>query len=409
MRLSNRAAERFQHALDGERPADAEAESLLATSRMLSAVDTSRLAPREEFVHALRERLMAEAETMPALSPAAAQTAAARRAAARTTPVVLVMGRGLPRLLAGAAASVLAVGAVVGVASRSALPGSALYPVKGWLDSVAVQMAGSDYERGLTHLAQAQEHISDTRALSEQQGSEPGEFIEALDSAVASVRSGQRDLNTAFDGTGNPQALIAIRDFSARALPQVEALRPEVPAAALPALRELQALLEDSQTASVRRLAACAPSCALVSQPGAGPSQRRSSLDDGGPRWRHARSHPARRGRRAEHACDGEPGRRPSGRDRRHGRCDGGRGQRRRHALHGRCDAQRSVCDRVRPGAAARHGHAAVGQHQLQQCRGDGAHHPRWHLVARCRCAAAASEAALIRGTGPRRRPSAAA
>ncbi|HET6856727.1 MAG TPA: DUF5667 domain-containing protein [Streptomyces sp.] len=273
MRLSNRAAERFQHALDGERPADAEAESLLATSRMLSAVDTSRLAPREEFVHALRERLMAEAETMPALSPAAAQTAAARRAAARTTPVVLVMGRGLPRLLAGAAASVLAVGAVVGVASRSALPGSALYPVKGWLDSVAVQMAGSDYERGLTHLAQAQEHISDTRALSEQQGSEPGEFIEALDSAVASVRSGQRDLNTAFDGTGNPQALIAIRDFSARALPQVEALRPEVPAAALPALRELQALLEDSQTASVRRLAACAPSCALVSQPGAGPSQ----------------------------------------------------------------------------------------------------------------------------------------
>ena len=273
MRLSNRAAERFQHALDGERPADAEAESLLATSRMLSAIDTSRLAPREEFVHALRERLMAEAETMPALSPAAAQTAAARRAAARTSPVVLVMGRGLPRLLAGAAASVLAVGAVVGVASRRALPGSALYPVKGWLDSVAVQMAESDYDRGLTHLAQAQEHISDTRTLSEREGSEPGEFIEALDSAVASVRSGQRDLNTAFDGTGNPQALIAIRDFSARALPQVEALRPEVPAAALPALRELQALLEDSQTASVRRLAACAPSCALVSQPGAGPSQ----------------------------------------------------------------------------------------------------------------------------------------
>ena len=131
MRLSNRAAERFQRALDGERPADAEAESLLATSRMLSAVDTSRLAPREEFVHALRERLMAEAETMPTLSPAAAQTAAARRAAARTTPVVLVMGRGLPRLLAGAAASVLAVGAVVGVASRSALPGSGALPREG--------------------------------------------------------------------------------------------------------------------------------------------------------------------------------------------------------------------------------------------------------------------------------------
>ena len=49
---------------------------------------------------------------------------------------------GFPRLLAGAAASVVAVGAIVGVASRSAIPGSALYPVKGWLDAVAVQMAG---------------------------------------------------------------------------------------------------------------------------------------------------------------------------------------------------------------------------------------------------------------------------
>ena len=64
-----------------------------------------------------------------------------------------------------------------------------------------------------------------------------------LRSAVSSVRSGQRDLNTSFDATGNPQALLAIRDFSARALPQVEALQPEVPAKALPVLGELQALL----------------------------------------------------------------------------------------------------------------------------------------------------------------------
>jgi hypothetical protein len=240
-------------------------------------------APREEFVLALRERLMAEAEQMPSPSPAGAKAAAGRRAAARSAPVVVVVGRGFPRVLAGAAASVVAVGAIVGVASRSAIPGSALYPVKGWLDSVAVQMAGSDYDRGLTHLSQAQEHISDARALAEQSNVDPQEYVDVLRSAVSSVRSGQRDLNTSFDATGKPQALLAIRDFSARALPQVEALRPEVPAKALPVLGELQALLADAESASLRRLAACAPTCAtstgasvsptdLPTLPGAAPS-----------------------------------------------------------------------------------------------------------------------------------------
>lgn len=283
MRLTNRAAERFQRALEGERVTDADLEALLQTSRALSSVPLAGAAPREDFVLALRERLMAEAEQMPSLSPAAAKAAAGRRAAARSAPVVVVVGRGFPRVLAGAAASVVAVGAIVGVASRSAIPGSALYPVKGWLDSVAVQMAGSDYDRGLTHLSQAQEHISDARALTEQSNVDPQEYVDVLRSAVSSVRSGQRDLNTSFDATGNPQALLAIRDFSARALPQVEALRPEVPATAVPVLGELQALLADAESASLRRLAACSPTCAtstgaavsptdLPTLPGAAPS-----------------------------------------------------------------------------------------------------------------------------------------
>lgn len=283
MRLTHRAAERFQRALEGERVTDSDLEKLVHTSRALSSVPLAGAAPREEFVLALRERLMAEAEQMPSPSPAGAKAAAGRRAAARSAPVVVVVGRGFPRVLAGAAASVVAVGAIVGVASRSAIPGSALYPVKGWLDSVAVQMAGSDYDRGLTHLSQAQEHISDARALAEQSNVDPQEYVDVLRSAVSSVRSGQRDLNTSFDATGNPQALLAIRDFSARALPQVEALRPEVPAKALPVLGELQALLADAESASLRRLAACAPTCAtstgasvsptdLPTLPGAAPS-----------------------------------------------------------------------------------------------------------------------------------------
>jgi hypothetical protein len=272
MPVTARAANRFQQALEGGPAADADTAQLVQTARALSSVPTSTLAPREEFVAALRERLMAEAATLPTPSPAAAQAAADRRAAGRSAPVVVLVGRGLPRVLVGAAASVLAVGAVVGVASRSAIPGSALYPVKGWLDSVAVQIAGSDLERGLTHLSQAQEHITDTRTLSEQRDPEAERYIESLEAAISSVRAGQRDLDTAFDTTGNPQALIAVRDFAARARPQVEALRPEVPAAALPALGELQSLLAESEGAALRRLAACAPGCVTLQPAAANPS-----------------------------------------------------------------------------------------------------------------------------------------
>lgn len=279
MRLTNRQADRLQRALEGERVTDAQIAAFLETARALSSAHAVTPAPRQEFVDALRLRLMAEAQAMPARSPASVTTAhrqaASRRAASDQGPqpraVVVLLGRGLPRLVAGATASVLAVGTVVGVVSREAIPGSALYPVKGWLDTVAVQLAGSAYDRGLTHLSQAQEHISDTRELSDQDA-EPERFVESLDAASASVRSGHRELDAAFDETGSPQALLAMRDFTSRALPQVEALRSEVPAAALPALRRLQSLLQDAESSSVRRLAACAPSCVSLEELGAGPA-----------------------------------------------------------------------------------------------------------------------------------------
>lgn len=272
MRLTRRAGDRLQQALEGEQVTDREITTLLQTAQAVSSIPMGSMAPREQFVQDLRDRLMAEAATLPAPSGRTARASSATRTGGRSAPVVVVVGRGLPRALAGAAASVLFVGTVIGVASRSAIPGSALYPVKGWLDSVAVQMADSDLDRGLTHLSQAQEHIADTRALVEQGEDDSGPYLEALQAAVSSVRAGQRDLNTAFDSTGNPQSLIAIRDFSARALPQVEALRPEVPAKSLPVLGELEALLQQSESAALRRLASCAPTCVTLQQVGVSPS-----------------------------------------------------------------------------------------------------------------------------------------
>ena len=283
MRLTRRAGDRLQRALEGEQVTDREITTLLQTAQAVSSIPMGSMAPREQFVSTLRDRLMAEAATLPAPTGRAARASAAARTGGRGAPVVVVVGRGLPRALAGAAASVLVVGSVVGVASRSAIPGSALYPVKGWLDSVAVQMADSDLDRGLTHLSQAQEHVADTRALVELGEDDSGPYLEALQGAVSSVRAGQRDLNAAFDSTGNPQALIAVRDFSARALPQVEALRPEVPATSLPTLSELEALLQQSESAALRRLASCAPTCVTLQQVGVSPSDLPSLPTSGAP------------------------------------------------------------------------------------------------------------------------------
>jgi hypothetical protein len=270
MLVTRRAADRLQRALEGGPATDAETARLARTARALASVPAPG-APRAEFVAELRERLLAEAATLP-VADRSAGPSPAERTGRRSGPVVVVVGRGLPRALAGAAASVLVVGSVVGVASRSAVPGSALYHVKGWLDSVAVQMAGSDLDRGLTHLSQAEEHIADTRELVDRRVDDGEPYVESLQNAVLAVRAGQRDLGRAFDETDNPQALIAIRDFAAQARPQVEALRPEVPAEALPVLGELESLLAEADATALRRLAACAPTCVTLQQVGVSPT-----------------------------------------------------------------------------------------------------------------------------------------
>lgn len=261
MRLLNRPADRFQHALEGQPPSDAEIADLLSTSRHLVELRGAGPPPDAAFVAELRERLMVEAASLPTPSQATARSAASRRGEARTTPVVVVVGRGLPRLLAGAVATALVVAGLVGIASRSTLPGDALYPVKGWLDSIAVRMADSDLDRGRTELAQAQEHISDARDLAGQQQQNADDINVALAAAIDSVRAGQRSLDAAWTDTANPQALLAQRDFVARALPQVEALRTEAPARSQTLVGRLEALLHDTQAATVRRLAACGSAC----------------------------------------------------------------------------------------------------------------------------------------------------
>ena len=263
MRIVSRRADLLERSLQGPPSRNREVRGLVATARRIPALTSPACAPGDEFVSALGLQLRAEALTLPARDARRSLSApVAPRTAAR--PVVLVIGRGL-RVLAGATASLLLIGAVLGVASRSALPGGLLYPMKQMLDSAAVQLAGSDFDRGATLLSQAQEHIGDARALVERDRglADPASVDQALLSAHDAVSTGQRALFGDFDRTGNPAAVIAVRDFAVRALPQLSALRTQVPAASRPDVDALIALLNQTRATVAHKIALCGQKCAV--------------------------------------------------------------------------------------------------------------------------------------------------
>jgi len=161
------------------------------------------------------------------------------------------------KYIAAAAASILVIGGALGFASRSAVPGDALYGVKQLLDRAAVQLAGSRYDEGLTYLAQAQEHISDARSLIDRGDPSTHDLDTAYDAASDATGRAQTILMDVYRTEQRADALTELDDFYTRAIPQVDAMRPRVPAGSLPSWQRLRDLLGAGQVATLRELAAC--------------------------------------------------------------------------------------------------------------------------------------------------------
>jgi hypothetical protein len=278
MPFVSKRADLLERSIQGLPCMDREVRGLVATAGRIPALTSPACGPRDEFVSALGLQLRVEALTLPAREVGRARSAPVVRGA--TKPMVFVIGKGL-RVIAGATASLLLIGAVLGVTSRSALPGGLLYPVKQVLNSAAVQLAGSDFDRGVTLLSQAQEHIGDARSLVERDRAraEPTSVDQALLSANHAVIGGQQALLRELDRTGNISALIAVQDFAVRAMPQLNALRPVVPAASKPDVDALIALLGQTRTTLARKIAVCGQRCASIGgvRLGSPPPSARSS------------------------------------------------------------------------------------------------------------------------------------
>ncbi|MGO4602478.1 DUF5667 domain-containing protein [Terrabacter sp. 2YAF2] len=256
MDLGPRAdGELLQRALDGEPVAEPGILELVAVLHAVQSVEQAGLAPRAEFVSDLRARLLADdaADVAPAAAPLPTDGTPGMGG---TVSVLRVAAKPL-KMIAAAAASILVIGGALGFASRSAVPGDALYGVKQLLDRVAVQLAGSRYDQGLTYLAQAQEHIGEARDLIDAGHPSTHDLDAAYDAATDATSRAQTILMEVYRTEQRTEALTELSDFYARAIPQVDAMRPRVPAASLPAWQRLRNLLGAGDVATLRELAAC--------------------------------------------------------------------------------------------------------------------------------------------------------
>jgi hypothetical protein len=241
----------LQRALEGDDVPDAEIRALVEVADAVRGLDQAGLSPSPGYVAALRERLLDEGAEI-AIGGLPAAPDEPRRA------TVLRMPHRTLKLLGAVAASVLLVATLLGLASRSAMPGDVLYPVKQLLDRAAVALSGSRLDEGRTHLAQAQQHISEARDLLDRGDPDPDDLDLALNAASDSVLAADSTLTDVYLEEGRPEAVTELADFLTRARPQVDALDARIPDASRPAYERLRTLLAEAELEALHRVAACA-------------------------------------------------------------------------------------------------------------------------------------------------------
>jgi hypothetical protein len=246
-RRSHDAAQSFEAALGGATPRDDDVARLV---RLAEGICEAAVAePDPAFRGALRERLMSEAVTV--LVPV---SAAPRRPETRTA-----MEPRRRRHLSLVAATIAATG-VVGLvgSSASAVPGELLYPVKRSVESVEMQLHRGDTSRGSFQLHLAAERLAEARTLSADDGS--AELIaDTLDDFSATAADGSTTLFTAYDATGQEQAIRTVNDFAAESSADLAALSPQLPDDVAPSYEAARDAVTDLAAQAAALCGSCAP------------------------------------------------------------------------------------------------------------------------------------------------------
>lgn len=221
---ARRRADEFEALLSRDPTAAPSERDAERYADLLEVVADLRAVPpveaRPEFVASLRERLMAEADTVLVRQPPA-PSRLAMPASSRTRQ------RRIGALLGGVA--LVGSAATMAVAAQTALPGESLYGVKRGIESAQVRLATDDADRGRTLLAQAGTRLTELEELAAEDGGRDQRVPETLDTFTRQSSDGVRTLLASYESTGSVGDAQVARDFTATSIDRLERLQGELP------------------------------------------------------------------------------------------------------------------------------------------------------------------------------------
>jgi hypothetical protein len=245
-----RRAQQFHELVEGGSTSGAHAPSPEHTA-LLELVGALRSTPPPvadpAFVVDLRERLIAEAESVLVAAAAEREDTDARLRLRSITPQV----RRRHRRLAAAVSGVVLVGtsATMAYAAQSALPGDGLYPIKRGLENAQSELTFDRGDRGRLVLDDARTRLDEAQKLSRMQA-DPQLVSDALDSFTRQAVTGSDLLVADYDATGDRSSITALRTFTATSMERLDQLQSEIPPQSLSSLlRAAQAVDQAQQTA----------------------------------------------------------------------------------------------------------------------------------------------------------------
>ena len=221
---THRRAEEFNTLVESSTGAvdDTRYAGVLALVEQLRALEPP--APRPDFTLALREQLMAAADTVLLPAPDRASDTARLTLPPRRTA--------RDRRLAAAVGAAAIVGAStsIAVAAQSALPGEMLYPVKRLLENAQTEAHLSDGGKGTSLLSNAADRLAEVTELSRTSDLDEASTIAATLSAFSEQSLAASDLLLDdFEQTGDRSSVEELNVFTASSmetLSQLEAVLP---------------------------------------------------------------------------------------------------------------------------------------------------------------------------------------
>lgn len=181
-------------------------------------------APRPDFTLALREQLMAAADTVllpaPDRSADTARLTLPPRRTARDRRIAAAVG----------AAAIIGASTSIAVAAQSALPGEMLYPVKRLLEDAQTGAHLSESGKGTSLLSNAADRLAEVTALSRTSDLDEASTIAATLTSFSEQSLAASDLLLDdYEQTGNTSSVEELNAFTATSmetLSQLEAVLP---------------------------------------------------------------------------------------------------------------------------------------------------------------------------------------